>query len=72
MGASCAGGGFARGGGKFCSMACWKGSSHGRIQNYCWGQVSENAMKKRGRVRTLAGSFMSIQTPSMSSPVVGL
>ena len=50
-------------------MACWKGSSHGRLQNCHCGQASGNTMKK---VCTLAGSFMSIQAPSISSPAVEL
>ena len=33
MGVFGSGGGWLRGGGRFCSMACWKGSVHGRLQN---------------------------------------
>jgi len=42
MGVLGSGGSEVRGGGKFCSMACWKGSVHGGLQNYCERKVLEN------------------------------
>ena len=42
-------------------MACWMGSSHGRLQNCHCGQVSWNTTKKGRKecIRTLEGSFIS-------------
>jgi len=34
IGALGSGGGLVLAGGRSCSIACWNGSSHGRLQNY--------------------------------------
>jgi hypothetical protein len=64
------GGEESRAGGMCCSMACWNGSSHGKLQNF-----QENCEKKNPLKRTaftFAGSFISIHTASISRPVTGL
>lgn len=56
-------------GGRSISTACWKGSVHGRSQNYIGDESS--LVKIEIKSFTLEGSFISIQAPSVIGNMMG-